>query len=103
MPDGHSMPRHIDHTQAAMDLEAAIALLEAGKAPADLVVDLGDGRTAMADGPLGVQGLLQRLRGHRLLVALSADNTDLPISSSEEVPSVSEPVRELLDVVRKSR
>ena len=42
-----------------------------------LVVDLGNGRTASADGHRGTDGLLQRLRGHRMMLSLATGGADL--------------------------
>ena len=59
-------------TDTPLNLTAAIALIEQGHAPEGIVVDLGDGTLAKADGRFGLNGLLQRLRGYRKLVALNA-------------------------------
>jgi hypothetical protein len=59
-------------TDAPLNVSAAIALIEQGQAPDDIVVDLGDGTMAKADGRFGLNGLLQRLRGYRKIVALNA-------------------------------
>ena len=48
-----------------VSLDEAIALIEAGKAPDDLCVDIGHEILVRADGANGLQGLLQRLRGRR--------------------------------------
>jgi hypothetical protein len=57
-------------------LEEGISLLEAGQGEG-LVVDLGNGRTASADGHRGTDGLLQRLRGHRMMLSLASGGADL--------------------------
>jgi len=54
-----------------VDLETAISMIEAGDASEALEVDLGDGCIARADGRKGLQGLLQRLRGHRRLTSMA--------------------------------
>ena len=62
---------HFSSDTVAVDIDTAITMIEAGDASATLLVDLGDGSVARADGYLGLQGLLQRLRGHRKLVAMA--------------------------------
>ena len=57
-------------------LEEGISLLEAGQGQG-LVVDLGNGRMASADGHRGTDGLLQRLRGHRMMLSLASGGADL--------------------------
>ena len=57
-------------------LEEAISLLEAGQGEG-LVVDLGNGRMATAEGHRGTDGLLQRLRGHRMMLSLASGGADL--------------------------
>ena len=59
-----------------VSLEEGISLLEAGQGEG-LVVDLGNGRTASADGHRGTDGLLQRLRGHRMMLSLATGGADL--------------------------
>lgn len=55
-----------------VDLDTAITLIETLQASPDIRVDLGDGMMARADGAQGLQGLLQRLRGHRVILAMAA-------------------------------
>ena len=59
-----------------VSLEEGISLLEAGQGEG-LVVDLGNGRTASADGHRGTDGLLQRWRGHRMMLSLATGGADL--------------------------
>lgn len=83
------------------DLETAISLIESGDAPETLVVDLGDGCFARADGRLGLQGLLQRLRGHRLLMTVAQagqDETVLPLRDGE--PEIEPQVAAILDALK---
>lgn len=58
----------------ALGLDDAISLLESGKATGDMIVDFGDGveKTVVAG-----HGLLQRLKGHRMLLAVAAGAADL--------------------------
>ncbi len=101
MPEGMAMGCRVEGV-SILPLEEAIARLESGEAAGDMQVDLGDGRIAQADGPNGEPGLLQRLRGHRLLLAMSEDIAVLP-GPTDDIMIVSNDVRELLDAVKKAR
>lgn len=83
-----------------VDLKAGIALLELGGPRPGLTVDVGHGNLARANGHLGQAGLLQRLMGHRLLLALSKDlaceNVDLPMRKLE----IDDDIALLLDLAR---
>ena len=80
-----------------LGLDEAITRLEAGQGDG-LVVDLGNGRTAVADGHRGDDGLLQRLRGHRMMVALASGAADLSqFSANDGTVKVSPLVQEILD------
>ena len=87
---------------AIVSLEEAIARLESGEASDGIRVDLGNGRVAQADGPNGKPGLLQRLRGHRLLLAMSEDIAALPGPADDDIV-IFEDVGELLDAVKNAR
>ncbi len=88
-----------DPVIAALDIDEAIALLEAGKG-AGLVVDLGNGRLARANGVRGDDGLLQRLRGHKLILALASGNADLSRFSDSAQPLVIAPeVQDIIDAI----
>jgi len=65
----------------ALSLDDAISLLESGKASGDMIVDFGDGieKTVVAG-----QGLLQRLKGHRMLLAVAGGAADLTSSRIPE-------------------
>ena len=54
-----------------LELDEAIASIEADACPDGVQVDLGGGLIARADGPMGLGGLLQRLRAHKVLMALA--------------------------------
>lgn len=86
-----------------VSLAEALAQLERGGPRPELCVDLGYGVSARADGLLGQAGLLQRLMGHRLLVALAGDPPqpcpELPIRKLEIIADT----KELLDLVRVAR
>lgn len=97
MPDGSAMRANALTNGKALTLEEGITRLEAGEGEG-LVVDLGAGRLAAADGHRGPEGLLQRLRGHRMMLALASGTADL----SRFVPSndklvISPLVQEILD------
>lgn len=85
----------------AVGLDEAIRLLEAGKGEG-LRVDLGGGRFALADTPRGTDGLLQRLRGHKMLTALSQDGSDLSrLKPPATEVTVAPAVREILDAATR--
>lgn len=98
MPDGSMMRTNPFQGSQTIGLDEAIRRLEAGDGDG-LVVDLGDGRFATADGHRGAEGLLQRLRGHRMMLALASGAADL--SRFEAAPDtliVAPLVQEILDV-----
>ncbi|KCZ90766.1 hypothetical protein [Hyphomonas johnsonii] len=97
MADGSVMRARSDPGPVRLTLDEAISRLEAGKGEG-VVVDLGEGRTAVADGHRGDDGLLQRLRGHRMLVALASGAADLSqFSTSPGTVNVAPLVQEILD------
>ena len=64
-----------------LSLDEAISLLESGKVSDELQVDFGDGTTSKVEtGP----GLLQRLKGHRMLLAVAGGAADLTATRSIE-------------------
>lgn len=71
-------------SDVALSLDDAIALLEAGKASGSIKVDFGDGTIKTITSG---SGLLQRLKGHRMLLALSDGATKLsaPRGSNENI------------------
>jgi len=97
MADGSLMRARSQSGDTRLGLDEAITRLEAGQGDG-VVVDLGDGRTATADGHRGNDGLLQRLRGHRMMVALASGAADLSqFSASAGAVKVSPLVQEILD------
>lgn len=85
----------------AVDPETAIGLLEAGEATEDILVDLGGGCFARADGRLGLQGLLQRLRGYRLLVMMAGSGqTEAVLPLRDGKPEVHAQVAPILDALK---
>ncbi len=92
---------HFSSDITAVDLETAISMIEAGDASETLLVDLGEGSFARADGRLGLQGLLQRLRGHRALIAMALNGgseTVLPMRSGN--PDMHPDVAAILDALK---
>ena len=101
MADGNQIPARARRAGVTTGLEEAIGKLEAGTG-AGLAVDLGGGRIARADSPRGEEGLLQRLRGHRMLLALASGTADL--SRLKTMPGdvqVAPAVREILDAAAR--
>ncbi|MEM7004930.1 MAG: hypothetical protein AAGF33_04020 [Pseudomonadota bacterium] len=83
-----------------VSLSDGIARLECGGPRQGLIVELGHGHKAMANGPMGQAGLLQRLVGHRLIAAFAADAPCSTEALPERIADVSPEARELLDLVR---
>lgn len=84
----------------AFDLDEAISVLEAGQASGDMQVDFGDGNAVkVAAGP----GLLQRLKGHRMLLAVADGAADLTAARAVERGVFIDPeAAELLEALLKS-
>lgn len=101
MADGGSVHRRDLDQDALISLEDAIRHLEAG-AGDGIAVDLGGGRIARADSPRGSEGLLQRLRGHRMLVALASGGVDLSrLKTLSGELQVAPAVQEILDAAMR--
>lgn len=104
MADGSCMPVTASSGPIWLDLDEAIARLEAGGEAAGVAVDLGGGAIARADGARGAAGLLQRLKAYRLLKALAeAETMPEAMPDGHASPAVLAPARSLLDAVRKAR
>lgn len=99
---GGSLVASLGDPDGPLGLEDAITLIERGLANAGLEVDLGEGRIARADGPRGVAGLLQRLKGHRTLSALAEGGSDLAALGLGAPPPVSPAIKSMLDAVRRA-
>ena len=85
----------------AVSVDEAIRLIEAGNGEG-LRVELGGGRFACADTPRGTDGLLQRLRGHKMLTALSQDCGELSrLKPPATEVTVAPAVREILDAAMR--
>lgn len=101
MADGTSFALQVENT-GPVDLETGIKLIETLRAGSDLRVDLGNGMIAKADGAQGLQGLLQRLRGHRMILAMAAGATAsgiAPMRSSK--PDMHPDVAIILDALKR--
>lgn len=97
MTGGSIMRAHPAHEPQPLGLDEAIRMLEAGEGQ-EVIVDLGDGRMARADGPRGNEGLLQRLRGHKMMIALASGRADLSrFSAAPGLLTVAPAVQEILD------
>ena len=102
MAEGSSLRAPAPHDAApAVSIDEAIRRLEAGQGEG-LRVDLGGGRFATADTPRGTDGLLQRLRGHKLLTAFADGAADLSrLKPPSTEVSVAPAVREILDAATR--
>ncbi len=102
MADGSPLQARPGAGSALMGVDEAIRNLEAGGGDG-LCVDLGGGRIARPDSPRGADGLLQRLRGHKMLMAQAASGADL--SRFRSLPpaeiQVAPAVREILDAATR--
>lgn len=97
MPGGFAMRAHPAPDTKPLGLDDAIRMLESGGGQ-DICVDLGDGRLARADGPRGSEGLLQRLRGHKMMLALASGSADLSrFSAAPRSLTIAPGVQEILD------
>lgn len=84
-----------------LTLDDAIAVIEAGDAPENICVDIGHDVLVRADGAKGLQGLLQRLRGHRMVLAVSSGelaSSVVPMRSGK--PDMHPDVAEILDALK---
>jgi hypothetical protein len=102
MGDASTMRASLPASEAlVVSVDEAIRLIEAGKGDG-LRVDLGGGRYASADTPRGTAGLLQRLRGHKMLTALSQDGGELSrLKPPATEVTVAPAVREILDAATR--
>ena len=85
----------------AVSLDEGISLIEAGDASENLCVDIGHEMVIRADGSQGLQGLLQRLRGHRMILALSSGETAPSVVAMRSgKPELHPDVAEILDALK---
>ena len=84
-----------------VSLDEGIAMIEAGDAPDTICVDIGHNKMLRADGVKGLAGLLQRLRGHRMILTLSSGEssaTVVPMRSGK--PDMHPDVAAILDALK---
>ena len=88
-------------TSLIVPLDEGIALIEAGDAPDTICVDIGNDTRLWANGAKGLQGLLQRLRGHRMILSLATGeiaSSVVPMRSGK--PDMHPDVAEILDALK---
>lgn len=84
-----------------VSLDEAITLIESGEATDALCVDIGHEILIRADGAQGLQGLLQRLRGHRMILSmLSGDRAESVVAMRSGKPELHPDVAEILDALK---
>ncbi|MEO0449818.1 MAG: hypothetical protein AAFZ74_05855 [Pseudomonadota bacterium] len=96
--------KELPETPPPVTLDDAIAMIEAGDAPENICVDIGHDKLLRADGVKGLQGLLQRLRGYRMIMALSSGElapTVVPMRSGK--PDMHPDVAAILDALKDHR
>lgn len=84
-----------------VSLDEGISLIESGDAPDDICVDIGSNTLLRADGIKGLAGLLQRLRGHRMILSLSSGEiapSVVPMRSGK--PDMHPDVAAILDALK---
>ncbi|MEL6862114.1 MAG: hypothetical protein AAGL11_09765 [Pseudomonadota bacterium] len=87
--------------EETVSLEEAISQIESGEASETITVDIGHDRLVRADGAQGLQGLLQRLRGHRMVLALSSgEATSSVVAMRSGRPELHPDVAEILDALK---
>lgn len=83
-----------------VSLDEGIDLIESGEALDTICVDIGHENLVRADGSKGLQGLLQRLRGHRMILALSSGETAPSVVAMRSgKPEMHPDVAEILDAL----
>ena len=91
----------LPETPPIVSLEDGIKLIESGNAPDNICVDIGHDILVRADGSKGLQGLLQRLRGHRMVLALSSgEATSSVVAMRSGRPELHPDVAEILDALK---
>lgn len=103
MADGDSFLMRPGLESELVGIDAAIARIESGEAEPGVAIDLGRGRIVRADGPRGLEGLLQRLRCHRALLAMMCGEAPVPEACHADMPAMSEQAKDLLDAIRRAR
>ena len=88
-------------SKQTVSLDDSIAMIEAGAEPETISEDLDDGVQLRANGAQGLQGLLQRLRGHRMILSLSSGEiapSVVPMRSGK--PDMHPDVAAILDALK---
>lgn len=97
-PDQYStsQPRH------DLSLADALTTLEDGGAFVGMTVDLGRGRNVELGNLADAPGFQQRLRAHRMLLAVASGQVSLPLRPSAGTPEMCPRAKALLDAVTAS-
>lgn len=86
----------------ALSLSDALTSLEDGSAFVGMTVDLGQDRTVSLDNLADAPGFTQRLRGHRMLMAVATGQVSLPVRPQQGLPDVCPRAKALLDAVART-
>jgi hypothetical protein len=101
MADGNPLRTPFAQAIKLLSVDEAIRALEAGEGDG-VTVDLGGGRIARADTPRGAEGLLQRLRGHKMLLSQAATGPDVSrLRRLSPDIQIAPAVREILDAATR--
>ena len=91
----------LPETPPIVSLDEGSVLIESGKAPENICVDIGHDILVRADGSKGLQGLLQRVRGHRMVMTLaSGEASDSVVPMRSGKPDMHPDVAEILDALK---
>jgi hypothetical protein len=86
-----------------VSLDEGIQLLEKGMADASTRIDFGDGLVGEVASDDGLDNLLQRARGLRLITMMSEnENVERPASMRSSSPTLHVVTEEILDALRQS-
>ena len=85
-----------------LSLADALTKLEDGGAFVGMAVELGQGRHVALDNLADAPGFQQRLRAHRMLLAVASGQVSLPLRPSSGPPEMCPRAKELLDAVTAS-
>lgn len=86
-----------------MTIDNAIAAIQNGEADSSIQVDLGGGRVARVNSDRGLDGLLQRLKGHKTMMALMESASDISHLIDSSPLHATEEVLEILDAATAKR
>lgn len=86
-----------------VSLEEGISLIETGQADACIRIDFGDGIIGSASEPDGLDGLLQRARGLRLIKVMGEQKpVERPAHMRKHKAALHPTVEEILDALRQA-